>query len=129
MHIVEGQFSKVKLDVLNWMAVVHWPGALHEGNGTLQPFIDERGSREQRDVLLQILGGPAGGAYFEIIKSVVITVHEPKFVSIQFEFDKKNARPVSSTKTPTVPWRRWSKRSRAMSPESAGGTVLGRRSA
>jgi len=89
MKISEGHFDDVDLSGLTWAASVHWPGALHEGNGVLQPFIDVRATPAQREALLQILSGKAGGPYFEIIASIVTTVHEPQFVPIQFEFDKE----------------------------------------
>jgi hypothetical protein len=88
MHIVEGFFDNVPLAGLNWVATYHWPGALHEGNGSIQPFIDVSASAEQRAALLNILGGKAGGTYFEILASIITTVHEPQFVPIRFEFDK-----------------------------------------
>jgi hypothetical protein len=92
MHIVEGHFGKVRLSGLNWVAVYHWPGALHEGNGTLQPFIDVRAKPEQRNALLQILSGQAGDVWFEVLASIVTKVHEPQFVPIRFDFDKKKRR-------------------------------------
>ena len=88
MHIVEGNFSDVKLDGLNWALTYHWPGALHEGNGTAQPFVDERATPEQRNALLQIMSGQAGNSWFEVLASIVTTMHEPQFVPIEFEFDK-----------------------------------------
>ena len=88
MHIVEGNFGDVKLDGLNWALTFHWPGALHEGNGSAQPFVDERATEEQRNALLQILSGQAGNAWFEVVASIVTTMHQPQFVPIQFEFDK-----------------------------------------
>src|SRR5437764_8671622 len=92
MHIVEGHFGDVRLDGLNWAGTVHWPGALHEGNGSMQPLIDERATAEQRNALLQILSGQNGGTLFEILASVITTMHEPQFVPIHFEFDKKARR-------------------------------------
>lgn len=89
MHIVEGHFDKISLDGLNWAATYIWPGALHEGNGAMQPLIDQRATREQRDALLQILSGQNGGTFFEILASIITTMHEPQFVPISFEFDKK----------------------------------------
>lgn len=89
MHIVEGNFGKVKLNGLNWAVTYHWPGPLHEGNGTAQPFVDQRATEEQRNALLQILSGQAGNAWFEILASIITTFHEPQFVPIQFKFDKK----------------------------------------
>ena len=89
MHIVEGNFGKIKLDGLNWVVTYAWPGALHEGNGTVQGFIDRRANEEQRTALLTILSGKAGDAWFEVLASIVTTVHEPQFVPITWQFNKK----------------------------------------
>lgn len=88
MHVVEGHFGSVTLDGLNWAAAYHFPGALHEGNGSLQPYVDARADSAQRDAILQILSGKNGGTFFEILAAIVTTVHEPQFVPIEFEFDK-----------------------------------------
>jgi len=96
--IVEGHFGKVKLDGLTWAVTYSWPGALHEGNGTAQPFIDRKATEEQRSALLQILSGQAGNPWFEILASIISTFHEPQFVPIKFAFDKhkRKARVVIS---------------------------------
>ena len=88
MYIAQGNFGNVKLDGLSWVAVYSWPGALHEGNGTIQPFVDKKASEEQRNAILTILSGKAGSAWFEVLASVVTTVHEPQFVPITWQFDK-----------------------------------------
>jgi len=88
MHIIQGHFGDVPLDGLNWAVTYRWPGALHEGNGTLEPFIDERTSEAQRTALLTLLSGQAGNKWFEVLASIVTTVHEPQFVPIQWQFDK-----------------------------------------
>ena len=92
MHIAEGNFDGIKLDGLNWAVTYSWPGALHEGNGTAQPFVDERANEEQRNALLQIMSGQAGNPWFEILTSVVTTFHPPQFVPIEFQFDKNKRR-------------------------------------
>lgn len=92
MNIVEGNFETVKLDGLKWAVAYAWPGALHEGNGSIQPYIDEKASEEQRTALLTILSGKAGNAWFEILASIVTAVHQPQFVPISWEFDKKKRR-------------------------------------
>ena len=92
MHIVEGHYDNLRLDGLRWAAVAHWPGALHEGNGSLELFVDEGASEEQRQALLQILSGQAGGTLFEILASVVSEVKGVHFLPIQFEFDKAKRR-------------------------------------
>src|SRR5260370_39823803 len=75
MHITQGHFDKVKLDRLAWAASVHWPGALHEGNGSIQPFIEVTPSQAQRDALLQILSGKGGGPLSELHASPIPPCH------------------------------------------------------
>lgn len=89
MHIEEGHFGDVSLDGLNWAATYHWPGALHEGNGTLQAIIDERADEAQRNALLTILTGQEQdeGTFFHIISLIVSNMLQPLFLPIEFEFD------------------------------------------
>ena len=92
MHIQQGHFGKTRLDGLTWACAYHWPGPLHEGNGTFQAYIDERASEEQRTAILTILSGKAGNAWFQVLASVVSTILKPKFVPIEWEFDLKSRR-------------------------------------
>ena len=94
MQIEEGHYDSVPLKGLHFAATYHWPGPLYEGNGTVQPFVDERATPEQRNALLTILSGKAGSPWFDLVMSLVSTVHEPLFVPIQFEMDvpKRRAR-------------------------------------
>lgn len=92
MEITEGNFGNVRLDGLKWVALYDWPGALHEGNGVLQPIVDERATSDQRHALLTILSGQAGNFWFEFLASTITTLHEPKFLPIQFELDRKRRR-------------------------------------
>src|SRR5712692_7737999 len=92
MNIQEGHFDNVDLSGLKWAANYHWPGALHEGNGTAEVFVDESASEAQRNALLTILTGQAGGTLFEIFSQIVTTVHGPYFVKIDWEFDKAKRR-------------------------------------
>jgi hypothetical protein len=92
MYIDQGHFGEVKLDGVAFAFIYRFPGALHEGNGTLQPFVDSRASPAQRDAVLQILSGKHGGTIFEIFASLVTQLLEPQFLPIQFEFDKRARR-------------------------------------
>lgn len=89
MNITEGHFGTITLKGLCWVVVVKWPGPLHEGNGIAQPFIDARATKEQRDALLQILGGQAGNPLFQALAATMKTVLEPQFLPITFEFNKE----------------------------------------
>src|ERR1700730_4059578 len=57
MEIEEGHHGDVKLDGLRMGAIFQWPGAVHEGRGKCQPFIDERADEKQREALLKIMSG------------------------------------------------------------------------
>ncbi|MYN12796.1 DUF1326 domain-containing protein [Pusillimonas sp. TS35] len=90
MRITKGHFNDTSLDGLHFCATVHFPGALHEGNGEVQPIIDERASPEQRDALLAIFSGKhsAEGTLFHIFSVIVTKVHDPVFAPFTFQFDK-----------------------------------------
>jgi hypothetical protein len=68
---------------------VKWPGALHEGNGTIQLVIDEKGSAEQRSALLSLASGKNGGTFFEIVAAICPTVLEPIYAPIDFEANRE----------------------------------------
>ena len=90
MRITKGHFDKTRLDGLVFAATVDFPGALHEGNGQLQPIIDERATPEQREALFNIMSGKfsAEGTLFHIFSLIVTRIHDPLFVPITFSFDK-----------------------------------------
>src|SRR5579864_7882135 len=48
-QIEQGHFGDVGLDGLRAVTMAIWPGAVHEGNGTMQMVIDERADARQRD--------------------------------------------------------------------------------
>lgn len=92
MRIVTGHFGDVKLDGVVFAFTYHFPAALHLGNGTLQPFIDERATPAQRDAVLQILSGKHGGPLFEVFSALVTNLLPPQFVPIEWQFDKAKRR-------------------------------------
>jgi hypothetical protein len=90
MRINHGHVEDVNLDGLGFFVTVRFPGALHEGNGEIQPIIDERASPEQRDALFKIMSGQnsAEGTLFHIVTLIVTKMHDPIFAPISFDFDK-----------------------------------------
>ena len=94
MRITKGHFEKVSLDGLSFFVTVHFPGPLHEGNGEIQPIIDERATPEQRDALFQIMSGKnsADGTLFHIVTLIVTKMHDPIFAPIKLDFDKDGRR-------------------------------------
>ena len=90
--IIKGSYDDVALDGLGLAFAARWPQAIHLGNGTVAIFVDERATQQQRDALLQIASGQAGGMPFEIIASTFSTVLDPQFVPMTFEFNGRNSR-------------------------------------
>jgi len=87
MRIDKGHFEDVDLSGLSWAGVASWPGALHEGNGELQPIIDAAADERQMEALGKALSGKHGDTLLEIIAVICPTVHEPIVAPIEFEFD------------------------------------------
>lgn len=90
MRITKGHFGETRLDGLSFFIVVHFPGALHEGNGEAQPIIDERADPVQREALFNILSGEfsAEGTLFQIFSLIVTKMHDPVFAPVELDFDK-----------------------------------------
>jgi hypothetical protein len=87
MRIDKGHFGDVSLDGVKWAGAAYWPGRIDEGNGDIVPIVDEGASEEQRNAILTLVSGQAGGTIFEIFSAVCPNVKEPIFAPIEFEFD------------------------------------------
>jgi len=90
MRIIKGYSADTRLDGLSFFVTVHFPGALHKGNGEAQPIIDERATPAQREALFGIMSGQnsAEGTLFHIFSLIVTKMHEPIFAHVEFRFDK-----------------------------------------
>lgn len=89
MQVEDGYFGKTSLKGVRWLWQYHWPGPLHEGNGTLLTILDERSSPAQREAMLQILSGKVGGGWFPLVNSLVSRVLAPQIARIDFKLDLK----------------------------------------
>jgi hypothetical protein len=87
MRIDSGHFGDVSLDGLKFAGAAYWPGRIDEGDGHIVPIVEESASEEQRNAILTLLSGNAGGTLFEIFSVVCPHVREPVFAPIEFEFD------------------------------------------
>jgi hypothetical protein len=89
-RIAKGRYGRVRMDGLALGFAAHWPGPIHKGNGTVAILVDAKAKPEQRDALLQIASGKAGGMPFEIIVQTVTKVIDPLFVPFEFSGKGKN---------------------------------------
>ena len=88
--IERGHFGGVGLDGLCYALLYAWPGAIYEGNGTMQVIIDERANEAQRKALATVLcGGETEEAktHWWVYRAMSTTVHDPIFKPIDFEVD------------------------------------------
>lgn len=60
--IRSGRYGEVPLDGLDVVMVASWPKAIHDGNGTVQLYVDERANAEQREAIVTIFSGQAQGS-------------------------------------------------------------------
>ena len=89
-QIHQGHFSDVQLDGLRAAAIYHWPGAVHEGNGSMQLVIDERANARQRDALAKILSGEETedmATVWWVFSTMSPNKHPTLFCPIDFEVD------------------------------------------
>ncbi|WP_025030751.1 DUF1326 domain-containing protein [Nitratireductor aquibiodomus] len=90
VHIDEGRHGGVKLDGLSMAMIVSWPGAIHEGHGSVVPIIDERADEKQRAAMLRIMSGEdtePGATFFQVFSTTYEKVHDPVFAKIDAEVD------------------------------------------
>jgi hypothetical protein len=85
-----GRYGDVDLGGTKAALAVHWPGAIHEGNGTMQFIIDERASPEQRDALYKIMTGEDTeemATMWWVFSAMAPTKLETLYKPLEFEMD------------------------------------------
>ncbi len=95
VRIDKGHFGDVPLDGFRFALLYAWPGAVFEGDGTMQAVIDERADARQRQALATVLhGGDTEEAktHWWVFHAMSSTVHEPVFAPIEFEVDVERRR-------------------------------------
>ena len=80
-QVVSGERDGVDLTGVKVASAVKWPGAIHEGNGTMVLFIDA--PEEQVNALMPILTAEDPGLPWEILTSTVTDIHGPFFEKIE----------------------------------------------
>jgi hypothetical protein len=76
-QVIEGNYGDVQLDGVKFVVACMYPKAIHEGNGKVALFIDEKASPEQVDALTTILSGQAGGMPWEALAGTIGSFQGP----------------------------------------------------
>ncbi len=85
-HIRKGTFGSTKLDGTTFAWGIHWPQAIHMGNGTARVYIDPKAKADQRAAIDKITGGKEGGGVFAIFPSTFTKALPIKTAKIDFRF-------------------------------------------
>ena len=89
-HIEEGRYNDIRLDGLNYVMLVQWPGEIADGKGREQFIIDERADPAQREALEKILRGEStapGATHFYVFNSTMSEVLDSIFAPIDLKID------------------------------------------
>ena len=90
IQIDEGKHGDTRLDGLTIGALFKWPGPIHEGNGEVIAFVDERATDRQREALLRIMTGQDTDPFatmFSVYASTVAKMNDPVFTKIDLDLD------------------------------------------
>jgi hypothetical protein len=89
-QVDEGYYGDTKLDGLKFVIFGKFPGAVHEGNGTLQLVIDEVASNSQREAIRRIVfdeDTEEMKTHWAIYHALSSQVYDPIFAPIELEAD------------------------------------------
>ena len=89
VRVSEGYFGDLALDGIRFAMAFSFPGAIHQGNGTLQLLLDERATADQRDAVVAMTSGAHGGTIFEIFAAVAPNRPQALVTSIDIEADRE----------------------------------------
>ena len=83
-RIQEGNYGATRLDSLNLVLLIRFPGNAFDGHWTLGTYLDQRANQEQMQALGTIISGQAGGL-FAVLGGLTETSLPTKQVVINFE--------------------------------------------
>lgn len=93
--IDKGFHGETRLDGQKIACIFKWPGPIHEGNGEVIAFVEQRADDAQREALLRIMTGQDTEPFatiFAVFASTITTMHEPVFTDIDLAIDVEGRR-------------------------------------
>ncbi len=89
-QIDKGHHGDVTLDGIRAAALYAWPGAIHEGNGSMQLIVDKSANDAQRNAMVKIMSGEDTepmATMWSVFHTMCTEVHDPLFLPVEFEVD------------------------------------------
>jgi len=93
--VKKGHFGNTRIDGLNAVVLLKWPGPIHEGHGQCFAIVDARANDAQRAALLAILSGKETQPFatvWNVFASTMDKVHDPVFKPIDIAIDVESRR-------------------------------------
>jgi hypothetical protein len=88
--IKKGHFGNTRLDGLNAVVLLKWPGPIHEGKGQALAIVDQRANEAQRTALLAILSGKETKPFatmWNVFAAMTEKMYDPVFKPIDIAID------------------------------------------
>jgi hypothetical protein len=91
-EMIDGKFGTVPLAGARGIIVCKYPGAIHEGNGTIILFLDRSLKPEQVQAVATILSGQMGGMPWEALAGTVGSFTGPVLETIEMTVNGTHSR-------------------------------------
>lgn len=92
-YVREGHYGDTQLDDVQIVMAASWPGAIHQGGGTVRLHLDESTTEAQREAVFAIFSGKAkGGGPFELFSSTFSNFEPPMITAVEVHPDGRNSR-------------------------------------
>ena len=76
-EVEEGKYGDVDLKGVRYIIACMYPKAIHQGNGKVAVFIDQKASEKQTEAMTMILSGQAGGMPWEALAGTIAVLEGP----------------------------------------------------
>jgi hypothetical protein len=76
-EVKEGKYGDVSLQGVRYIVACMYPQAIHQGNGKVAVFIDDKISEQQAEAITTILSGQAGGMPWEALAGTIAVLEGP----------------------------------------------------
>lgn len=84
-QVREGRFGDTELTGVSFALAFRYPGAIHEGGGTVALWVHERATPAQRDAVVGILSGQHGGMPWEALAGTIASFEGPHPAPIEIQ--------------------------------------------
>jgi hypothetical protein len=82
-RIDSGHYGDTTLDGLSFSIYANWPAAIHEGGGIAVSFFDDRADHSQREALVTLARGEAGGPWGIFVSTYELAEPQPQPYDIE----------------------------------------------